>query len=238
MKVALHAAAPCPVDVKRAMMSWWGPVLYEGYSSTEGNGATFITPEEWLRKPGSVGRAAVGVVHICSDDGTELSTGRDGLVYFERNRQAFRYHNDDGKTRRAEHPAHPTWTTTGDVGHLDEDGYLFLTDRQSFMIISGGVNIYPQEIESCLALHPKVRDVAVIGVPDEDMGESVLAFVAVESGVDAGPEVADELIDYVRQRIARYKAPRRVVFTEDIPRSPSGKLVKHELRGRYSALRT
>jgi fatty-acyl-CoA synthase len=234
MRFAVHAAAPCPVEVKGAMLEWWGPVLYEGFASTEGAGATFIGPEEWLRKPGSVGRAVVGVIHICDDDGTELPAGEDGLIYFQRSREAFRYHNDDEKTRSSQHPEQPTWTTTGDIGHVDSDGYLFLTDRKSFMIISGGVNIYPQEIENALTLHPKVADVAVIGVPDPEMGEAVRAVVKLARGVSGSPELERDLIDYVRARIARYKAPRAVDFVDELPRTPTGKLLKHELRQRYA----
>ncbi|WP_327351726.1 acyl-CoA synthetase [Streptomyces sp. NBC_01304] len=234
LKVAIHAAAPCPVQVKQRMMDWWGPVLHEYYSSTEGNGITFINPGEWLRKPGSVGRAELlGELRICAEDGTLLGPGETGTVYFEREELPFRYHNDTGRTVEAQHPGHPTWTTTGDVGHVDDDGYLFLTDRRAFTIISGGVNIYPQEIEDCLTLHPKVADVAVIGVPDAEMGESVKAVVQAESGVVPGPELARELLDFVRERIAHYKAPRSLDFTDALPRTPAGKLAKSALRKAY-----
>ncbi|MBO0856515.1 MAG: acyl-CoA synthetase, partial [Nocardia sp.] len=154
LRVAIHAAAPCPVEVKKAMIDWWGPVLFEYYAATEGIGATFIDSEQWLRKPGSVGVAGMGVIRICGDDGAELPTGEIGTIYFERDEVVFAYHNDPDKTSQAMHPDHPTWSTTGDIGYLDEDGFLFLTDRKAFMIISGGVNIYPQEIEDALALHP------------------------------------------------------------------------------------
>ncbi len=156
LRVAVHAAAPCPVEVKRQMIEWWGPILSEYYSSTELNGMTLVNSDEWLRKPGTVGRAALGVAHICGDDGADLAPREIGTLYFERNTLPFEYHNaPPAKTRDAQHPQHPTWTTTGDVGYLDEDGYLFLTDRKSFMIISGGVNIYPQEIENTLTDHPR-----------------------------------------------------------------------------------
>jgi fatty-acyl-CoA synthase len=233
LKVAVHAAAPCPVDVKRAMIDWWGPVLNEYYSSTEGAGITFITTEQWLRKPGSVGLAAVGIVRVCDDDGAELLPGEIGTVYFERDDRPFAYHNDPDKTAQAQHPQHPTWTTTGDVGYLDEDGFLFLTDRKAFMIISGGVNIYPQEIEDVLALHPKVFDLAVIGVPDPEMGESVKAVIQPAAGVAAGGELGEELRDYLRERIAHYKVPTSFDFVEELPRTPTGKLVKGKLRARY-----
>ncbi|MFI0981084.1 acyl-CoA synthetase [Streptomyces sp. NPDC021093] len=234
LKVAIHAAAPCPVEVKRQMMDWWGPILYEYYGATEGNGLTFIGPEEWLAKPGSVGRAGLlGELRVCGPDGALLPAGETGTIYFERAELPFRYHHDDDRTREAQHPDHPNWTTTGDVGHVDEDGYLFLTDRKAFMIISGGVNIYPQESEDCLVLHPKVADAAVVGVPDAEMGEAVKAVVQLEPGVVAGPELAAELLEFVRARIAHYKAPRTVDFTDSLPRTPTGKLAKSPLRKAY-----
>ena len=234
-RVAIHAAAPCPVQVKRAMIDWWGPVLYEYYASTEGIGMTFIDSREWLEKPGSVGRAALGTVRICGDGGEELPAGSTGTVYFEREDEtAFEYLGDPDKTRSARHPRHANWFTTDDVGHVDEDGYLFLTDRKSFMIISGGVNIYPQEVEDVLALHPALVDVAVIGVPDEEMGEAVRAVVQPAPDVEPGPELEGQLLEYVRARIARYKAPRAVDFVDELPRTPTGKLVKGELRRRYA----
>jgi len=235
LTLAIHAAAPCPVEVKRKMIDWWGPVLVEYYAGTEGHGMTMINSAQWLAKPGSVGKAVVGVLRICADDGTEVPVGDVGTVYFERDVLPFEYHNDPAKTRAAQHPTHPTWTTVGDIGRVDADGYLFLTDRKAFMIISGGVNIYPQEIENVLALHPAVLDVAVIGVPDEEMGEAVKAFVQPAPGVTGGPELEREIIDFVRARIARFKAPRTVEFVADLPRTPTGKLVKHELKRRYLA---
>ncbi|HEX3784865.1 MAG TPA: acyl-CoA synthetase [Pseudonocardiaceae bacterium] len=232
-RVAIHAAAPCPVEVKQRMIDWWGPILQEYYSCTESNGATAISSADWLRKPGSVGRAIYGVIHICDDAGAEVPTGEVGTVYWAQETPPFNYHNDPDRTAQAQHPDHPKWTTVGDIGRLDADGYLFLTDRKAFMIISGGVSIYPQEVENCLALHPKVLDVAVIGVPDEEMGEAVKAVVRAEAGVLVGPELADELLGYVRDRIAHYKCPRSIDFTEQLPRTPTGKLVKGELRARY-----
>jgi fatty-acyl-CoA synthase len=234
LKVAIHAAAPCSVEVKRRMMEWWGPVLYEYYSATEANGITFIGPDEWLRKPGSVGRDGIlGELRICGEDGKVLPVGETGTVYFERDELPFRYHNDEARTREAQHPEHPNWTTTGDIGHVDEDGYLFLTDRRAFTIISGGVNIYPQEIEDCLTLHPKVTDVAVVGVPDAEMGEAVKAVVQPAADAEPGPGLERELLDFVRDRIAHYKAPRSVDFTDSLPRTPTGKLAKSRLRKTY-----
>ncbi|WP_181782275.1 acyl-CoA synthetase [Pseudonocardia pini] len=235
LRVAVHAAAPCPVDVKQQMIDWWGPILQEYYSSTEGNGVTLIDSAQWLCKPGSVGRAGLGVIHICDDEagGRELPVGEVGTVYFERDTVPFEYHNDPEKTRAGQHPDHENWSTTGDVGYVDDEGYLYLTDRKAFMIISGGVNIYPQEVEDCLTLHPKVFDVAVIGIPDAEMGEQVKAVVQPARGVEAGPELKAELLEFVRARIARYKAPRSIDFTETLPRSATGKLVKHLIKEQY-----
>ncbi|MFD6858504.1 AMP-binding protein [Rhodococcus sp. NPDC060090] len=234
MKVAIHAAAPCPPEIKRAMIEWWGPVINEYYASTEGSGATFINSEQALAHPGSVGRDGVmGLVRICGEDGRELPTGSIGTVWWERDERPFEYHNDPEKTEKATHPDHPTWTTSGDIGYLDDDRFLYLTDRAAFMIISGGVNIYPQESENVLTLHPKVFDVAVIGVPNEEMGEEVKAVVQLAEGVEPGPEVEQELLEYVRSAVSHFKAPRSIDFSDDLPRTPTGKLVKHKLRARY-----
>ena len=233
LRVAIHAAAPCPVEVKQKMIEWWGPILLEYYAGTEGNGMTVIDSATWLTRPGTVGRAIYGVVRICADDGTELPAGQAGGVYFERDEVPFAYHNDPDKTRAAQHPEHPAWTTLGDIGHVDEDGFLFLTDRKAFTIISGGVNIYPQETENVLALHPAVYDVAVIGVPDPEMGESVAAFVQPAPGAVPGPELEQEIIAFVKSKIAGFKAPRTVRFVDHLPRSEAGKLMKTELRARY-----
>jgi fatty-acyl-CoA synthase len=235
LKVAIHAAAPCPVDVKRAMIDWWGPVLHEYYAGTESSGITFIDSEQWLKKPGSVGKAGLGEIRICDALGRVLPAGEVGTVYFARDEPVFEYHNDPAKTAGARHPDHPAWSTLGEIGYLDEDGYLFLTDRKAFMIISGGVNIYPQEIENALALHPKVGDVGVIGVPDEEMGESVLAVVEPAPGLTGDDALASELRDFLRARIAHYKVPGTFEFTDDLPRTPTGKLVKGKLRERYGA---
>jgi long-chain acyl-CoA synthetase len=235
LRVAIHAAAPCPVEVKQKMIEWWGPVLVEYYAGTEGNGMTAIDSGTWLTKPGTVGRAVAGTVRICADDGTELPAGQTGVVYFENEEIPFAYHNDPDKTRAAQHRAHSAWTTLGDIGYLDEDGFLFLTDRKAFTIISGGVNIYPQETENVLALHPAVYDVAVIGVPDPEMGESVAAFVQPAPGAVAGPELEREIIAFVKSKIAGYKAPRSVRFVGSLPRSEAGKLMKSQLKAKYAA---
>ncbi|MBV9207820.1 MAG: AMP-binding protein, partial [Actinobacteria bacterium] len=234
LRIAIHAAAPCPVEVKQKMIGWWGPVLVEYYAGTEGNGMTMIDSGTWLTKPGTVGRPVLGTLRICADDGAELPAGQAGTVYFASDDIPFTYHNDPEKTRAAQHPAHPTWATLGDVGYLDEDGFLFLTDRKAFTIISGGVNIYPQETENVLALHPAVYDVAVIGVPDPEMGESVAAFVQPAPGVVPGPELEQEIIGFVKSKIASFKAPRTVRFVDALPRSEAGKLMKAELKAKYA----
>ncbi|MFI9408626.1 acyl-CoA synthetase [Nocardia gamkensis] len=235
LRLAIHAAAPCPPEVKRAMIDWWGPILVEYYGSTEGNGLAVITSPEWEKKPGSVGRSILGPVHICDDDGAPLANGEVGTVYFERETLPFTYHKDPEKTAAAQHPDHPTWTAVGDLGYVDEDGFLFLTDRKSFVIISGGVNIYPQEVENVLTLHPAIFDVAVIGVPDAEMGQQVKAVVQLNPGVVRTDEIAAEIIDYARVRVAHYKAPKTVDFVDSLPRSATGKLVKRELEKLYGS---
>jgi long-chain acyl-CoA synthetase len=234
LRVAVHAAAPCPVDVKRAMIDWWGPVLHEYYSATEGIGITFIDSYEWLQKPGSVGRDGVlGIAHVVDAEGRELPAGKTGVIYFERDEMPFSYLGDPGKTAAAQHPDHPNWATVGDMGYLDEDRFLYLTDRQSHMIISDGVNIYPREVEDVLTLHPAVHDVAVIGVPDEEMGEAVRAVVQLVEGVGWTPQLAQELLDHCRARLAHFKCPRSVDVVDELPRTPTGKLLKHVLRRTY-----
>ncbi|UAK39433.1 acyl-CoA synthetase [Gordonia bronchialis] len=235
LRLVVHAAAPCPPDVKQAMIDWWGPILVEYYSATENHGTTIITTQEWLTKRGSVGKSAMGPVHVCDDDGNELPPGEVGLIYFERETRPFEYHKDPEKTKAAEHPAHSNWTTVGDLGYVDEDGYVFLTDRKAFMIISGGVNIYPQEVENVLTLHPAIFDVAVIGVPDAEMGQQVKAVVQLREGQEASEELAREIVDYTRERIAHFKAPRSVDFVDELPRTATGKLVKREIEKRYLA---
>jgi fatty-acyl-CoA synthase len=232
-KVAIHAAAPCPRQVKEQMLDWWGNIIYEYYAGSEANGLTHVTPEEWRRKPGTVGKPVSGIIHICDETGSELPVGEPGIIYFELPQRPFSYYKDDEKTKKVQHPNHPTWTALGDIGYLDEEGYLFLTDRATFMIISGGVNIYPQEIEDALTMHPMVHDIAVIGVPNDEMGEEVKAIVQLASGVAPGPEVEAELLAYARNRIAHYKCPRSVEFVDELPRLPTGKLYKRLLKDRY-----
>ena len=233
LKCAIHAAAPCPVPVKQAMIDWWGPVLYEYYAGTEGNGSTFITSQEWLGKPGSVGKALSGILHICDENGDDVPRGTEGQVFFEptEGMMPFEYHNDPAKTADAKNKH--GWSSLGDIGMMDEDGFLFLTDRKSFMIISGGVNIYPQEIENLLITHPKVADAAVIGAPDADMGERVVAVVQPLNMADAGPALADELAAYLAPQLSRIKMPRQIDFRAELPRELTGKLYKRLLRDEY-----
>jgi long-chain acyl-CoA synthetase len=231
-EAAVHAAAPCPVEVKAAMIEWWGPILHEYYAGTEGNGFVYTNSTDWLAHPGTVGRNLTGEIHILDDDGEEVVTGEPGTIWFGGTAQ-FEYHNDPAKTAESRHPK--GWTTLGDVGRLDADGFLYLTDRKAYMIISGGVNIYPQEAENLLSMHPKVADVAVIGVPNEDFGEEVKAVVQPADGVDGSPELERELIAYCRQHLADIKCPRSVDFTAELPRHPTGKLYKRLLRDQYWA---
>lgn len=229
---AIHSAAPCPVPVKERMIEWWGPIVHEYYAGTEGNGLLHVGPEDWLTHRGTVGRSPGGAVHVCDEEGEELPPGERGTVYFSGG-PPFVYHGDEEKTRASHDPKGRGWTTLGDVGYLDEEGFLYLTDRHSYTIISGGVNIYPQEAENVLAVHPKVADVAVFGVPDEEMGEQVKAVVQPVSMDLAGPGLAAELIGYCRSRLAAYKCPRSVDFRAELPRHPTGKLYKRLLRDEY-----
>ncbi len=229
LKYAIHAAAPCPVDVKHAMIAWWGPVIYEYYSATEGAGFTTITPQEWLAKPGSVGKSILGEIRVLGDDDELLPPGQTGRIYFAGGGR-FEYHNDPAKTASVT-GAHGA--TFGDIGHVDEDGYLFLTDRAAFMIISGGVNVYPQEAENALTLHPEVADVAVFGVPDAEMGEAVKAVVQPRDMARAGPELEAELIAFVRARLSHVKCPKSIDFRAELPRHDTGKLYKRLLKNEY-----
>ena len=232
MRGGLHVAAPCPIPVKEQMIEWWGPILVEYYAATEGIGLTLINSEDWLKHRGSVGTSILGPVHILDDDGAELPAGQPGRVFFEPpDFLRFEYHNDPAKTDASRTPE--GWATVGDVGYLDDEGYLYLTDRTDYMIISGGVNIYPQEAENLLVTHPKVMDCAVFGVPDDEMGEAVKAVVQPVSWDDAGPELEQELLAFCRDGLAHYKCPRSVDFEQELPRQETGKLYKRLLRDRY-----
>jgi long-chain acyl-CoA synthetase len=216
--------------VKQQMIAWWGPVLYEYYAGTESNGFTSINSHEWLAHPGSVGRPLNAKLRILDDDGQELPTGTPGGIYFEGG-GTFEYHNAPEKTAGSRTPQ--GWSTLGDIGYVDAEGYLYLTDRKANMIISGGVNIYPQEAENLLVTHPKVADVAVFGIPNEDFGEEVKAVVQPVDMADAGPELERELIAYCQSQLARLKCPRSIDFEAELPRHPTGKLYKRLLRDRY-----
>jgi len=235
LQACIHAAAPCPVDVKRQMIDWWGPVIHEYYAGTEGNGFVYCNSEQWLAHPGTVGSAVLGILHICDDDGHEVAVGEEGTVYFE-SETAFEYHGDPEKTAGSR--LANGWSTLGDVGRVDDDGFLYLTDRKAYMIISGGVNIYPQEAENILTMHPKVADVAVIGVPNDDFGEEVKGVVqpvTMPADDAAAAQLAAELIAYCKTHLADVKCPRTIDFREELPRHPTGKLYKRLLKDEYWA---
>jgi fatty-acyl-CoA synthase/long-chain acyl-CoA synthetase len=230
LKGAIHAAAPCPVDVKAKMIEWWGPILIEYYAGSEGNGVTVSTSQQWLDHRGTVGRAVIGKLRILDENDQELPTGQIGTVYFA-DAPVFAYHNDPEKTKRAYNAR--GWSTLGDVGYLDDEGFLYLTDRKSYMIISGGVNIYPQETEDVLITHPDVADVAVFGVPNEEMGEEVKAVVQPHDPTRAGKVLESELMLFCRKHLSPIKCPRSIDFEAELPRTPTGKLLKRHLRDRY-----
>jgi len=227
LRLVITASAPCPQEVKRQMIEWWGPILHEYYGGTEGMGTTTITSVEWLAHPGSVGRPSGFSIHVVGDDGNEVPTGETGTIYFESARK-FEYLNDPDKTASIQE-SHG-WRTLGDMGHLDEEGYLYLTDRATFMIISGGVNIYPQEIENVLVMHPSVSDVAVFGVPNDDFGEEVKAVVQPAPGVVVNDNLTNELLAFCRENLAGYKIPKSIDYVDELPRDPAGKLFKRRLR--------
>jgi long-chain acyl-CoA synthetase len=231
LEVVVHGAAPCPIPVKEQMIAWWGPIIYEYYSSTEANGTTYCDSVEWLAHPGTVGKPIVGELVILDDHGVEVPTGTPGTIWF-RGASSFEYFNDPAKTSESRDEG-GTASTVGDVGYVDPEGYVYLTDRKAHMIISGGVNIYPQETENLLITHSKVMDAAVIGVPNEDMGQEVKAVVQLMPGVDPSPAVAAELIAFCRQHLARFKCPRTVDFDPELPRLATGKLYKRLLQDRY-----
>jgi len=227
LRSVVHAAAPCPVETKRRMMEWWGPVLYEYYAGTEGGG-TYVKPKEWLEHPGTVGRAwPMSEVKVLDAEGNELPPGEVGTIYMLPPFGKMEYHRDPEKTRNA---YLGDMLTLGDLGYMDEDGWLYMSDRRSDLILSGGVNIYPAEIEAVLHQHPKVADVAVFGLPDEDWGEFVQAVVQPMEGVEAGPELAEELWHYAEKSLAHYKLPKKIDFVDELPRLPTGKLAKRKVR--------
>jgi long-chain acyl-CoA synthetase len=226
----IHSAAPCPIDIKRRMLEWWGPVIYEYYAATEGGG-TIATPREWETKPGSVGRAWAGAeVRVLDEQGAPCTPGVPGEVWMSLAQADFVYHHDEEKTKTGRHDG---FFTVGDVGYLDADGYLFLCDRKADMIISGGVNIYPAEIEAVLIGNPMIADVAVFGIPDADWGEQVKAAVELADGVSPGPELEREILEFCRARLAGFKCPRSIDFVGELPRDPNGKLFKRKLRDPY-----
>ena len=227
----MHAAAPCPVDIKKQMIDWWGPIVDEYYASSEAIGSTLITAEDWLTHPGSVGKSMLGSVHILDEEGNELPAGQAGEIYFGGGHD-FEYLNDEEKTAKSR--SQQGWKTVGDIGYLDEDGYLYLTDRRHHMIISGGVNIYPQEAENMLVTHPKVMDAAVFGIPDDEMGQSVKGVVQPVDEADATDEFAEELLGWLRERLTHYKCPRSISFEAQLPRTDTGKLYKQSLIDKYS----
>ncbi|MGW5410568.1 AMP-binding protein [Actinomadura geliboluensis] len=233
LRGAVHTAAPCPVEVKERMIEWWGPLIHEYYTGTEGAGFVYCDCREWLAHKGSVGRAMFDMpVHILGEDGAEQPAGRAGTIYFEGS-SAFEYHRDPEGTQGVRDPRGRGWTTLGDIGYLDDDGFLYLTDRRAYVINSAGVNIYPQEAENVLVLHPKVADAAVFGIPDDEMGERVHAVVEPADGVDGSAELVAELIGHCRERIAHYKCPRSIEFRSPLPRQPTGKLYKRLLRDEH-----
>ncbi len=234
LKCAIHAAAPCPTEVKTQMIDWWGPILLEYYAGTEGNGVTICTSQEALAHPGTVGKSLIGPLHIVDEDGTELPPGAVGNVFFDGG-LSFSYHNDPEKTAQAHHPK--GWSTLGDVGYVNDEGYLFLTDRRAYTIISGGVNVYPQETEDRLLMHPAVQDAAVFGVRDDDLGEAVKAVVQLMDPTQASPALAAELIAWCRARLSGIKSPKTVDFRTQMPRTETGKLMKRKLKDEYWATR-
>jgi long-chain acyl-CoA synthetase len=231
LEIAVHAAAPCPVQVKQQMIEWWGPIIHEYYGATEALGFTACDSEEWLAHPGTVGKVILGDLHVLDDDMNPLPPGEPGTLWFK-TATPFEYHDDPDKTRESTSPD-GTMTTVGDVGYVDEDNFLYLTDRKTFMIISGGVNIYPQETEDLLITHPKVADAAVFGVPNPDLGEEVKAVVEPMPDVEPGDELAEELLAFCREHLSRQKVPRSIDFDVSLPRLPTGKLYKRVLRDRY-----
>ena len=233
LEYVVHAAAPCPVLVKQAMIDWLGPIIHEYYGATEGLGFSYCDSQAWLSHPGTVGKVLFGKLHVLDDDMNPCPVGTPGTLWFEGG-ASFEYYKDAERSHAAR-SGNGKLCTVGDIGYVDDDGFLYLTDRKTFMIISGGVNIYPQECENLLITHPKVADAAVFGVPNQDLGEEVKAVVQVMDGESPGPELAQELIEFCRSNLAHIKCPRTIDFAAELPRLPTGKLYKKTLRDRYWA---
>jgi acyl-CoA synthetase (AMP-forming)/AMP-acid ligase II len=237
LSYVFHAAAPCPIETKRAMINWFGPVIHEYYAGSEGNGFVYCNTEQWLAHPGTVGMALNATIHILDDEGNELPVGETGTVFFE-STASFEYHNDPEKTKASRDPQGRGWSTLGDIGYVDHDNFLYLTDRKAYMIISGGVNIYPQEAENALIHHPEVIDVAVFGIPHEEFGEEVKAVVqpaTMPTSAKESAELSARLIAYCKESLADFKCPRSIDFREELPRHPTGKLYKRLLKDEYWA---
>jgi acyl-CoA synthetase (AMP-forming)/AMP-acid ligase II len=227
LRIVAHAGAPCAPEIKYKMLDWWGMIIHEYYAGSETNGLTAITPEEWLEHPGSVGKAVLGKLHICNEQGLPEVGGKTGQIYFS-GLPPFSYKGDERKTQEAYNDE--GWSTLGDIGYIDEEGFLYLKDRKSFMIISGGVNIYPLEVENTLMSYDQILDVAVVGVPDEELGEVVVAVVQLHDYCKQSPQLANAIIEFCREKIAHFKCPKRVVFTTELPRLPNGKLLKRHIK--------
>jgi long-chain acyl-CoA synthetase len=233
LRQVIHTAAACPVAVKQGIMDWWGPVLYEYYGSTESTIAFSVKPHDWLARPGTVGRPAPTFeAKICDENGMELPPGEPGMIYVKSGLGSFEYRKDPAKTAAS---MLGEWYTPGDIGFLDQDGFLFLCDRRTDLIVSGGVNIYPAEIEAALLEHPAVADVAVIGVPDEEWGHNVVALVQPAAGAEPGPGLTAELLEHCGPRIARFKQPKVIEYRDQLPRTPTGKLSRSKVRADYLA---
>lgn len=230
LRAVFHAAAPCPREVKAAMIEWWGRILNEFYAGSEANGVTFSTSQDWLKYPGTVGKSLTGPIVIADEDGEELPVGKIGAIYFDSGVE-FEYRNDPEKTKAAY--LRPGCATFGDIGYLNDEGFLFLSDRKSYTIITGGVNVYPQETEDLLITHPEIADAAVFGVPNEEMGEEVKAVIQLEPGIVGDEAKAQEIIDWCKHRLSHVKVPRSIDFRTDLPRTETGKLIKRKLRDEY-----
>jgi len=235
LKSVVHAAAPCPKDVKLEMIDWFGPIIHEYYGATDGGRMVPIRCEDWINHPGAVGKPEPGFLQVCDEGGHVFPAGEAGLIYFVHQGEPHHYRNDPEKTRQSRHPQHESWTTSGDIGYIDEDGYLFLTDRKAFMIISGGVNIYPQMVEDALICHKAVADAAVFGVPNPEMGEEVKAVVELLPSQKPSQVLSEQIMEFVSTRVSKYMLPKTLEFTDRLPRTPAGKLLKSKMKEVYWA---